>query len=66
MHGFAQLWNAIPEELKTTKQKIIHTIVMEILFVKKKMIRITESAENVYNVTRQNLHFANAPYNKKN
>lgn len=30
------------------------------------MIRITESAENVYNVTRQNLHFANAPYNKKN
>ena len=39
---------------------------MEILFVKKKMIRITESAENAYNVTRQNLHFANAPYNKKN
>ena len=45
---------------------------MEDLFVKKKkwykMINITtaKNAENVYHVSRQHLHFAHAPYNKKN
>ena len=33
---FVQLWNLFPEKLKTTKQKIIFTNVMEDLFAKKK------------------------------
>ena len=67
---FAQLQNSFPEELKTTKHKIKHTNVTEDLFTKKKwykiiiFITITESTENVYYVTRQNLHFAHSPYYK--
>ena len=33
---FVQLWSSFSEELKTAKQKIIHGIVMEDIFVKKK------------------------------
>ena len=33
---FVQLWNSFPEELKTTKQKIIFTNVTKGLFAKKK------------------------------
>ena len=59
---FVQLWNSFPEELKTTKQKIIHTNITEDLFLKKKIyikvFTVTESTENVYHVTWQNLYFA--------
>ena len=36
IHVFIQLWDSFPEELKTIKQKIIYTNVMEDLFMKKK------------------------------
>ena len=70
IHIFAKLSNLFPEELKTTKQKIKYKNVTEDLFVKKKKlyktlnITIAESTENFYHVTRQNLHFAQALYNK--
>ena len=56
-------------ELKTTKHPIIYTNVLEDLFVRKnnyKIMNITiaESTENVYHVTRQNLYFDHALYNK--
>ena len=35
-----QLWNSFLEELKTTKQKITYTNVMEDLFKKKKLYKI--------------------------
>ena len=67
---FVQLQSLFPEKLKTTKHKIKHTNVTEDLFMEKKwykiiiFITITESTENVYYVTRQNLHFAHSSYNK--
>ena len=39
IHIFVQLWNTFPDELKTTKQKIIHTNVMGDLLVKEKMLQ---------------------------
>ena len=61
---FVQLWNSFPRELKR-ELKIIYTNVTE---KKQKQnminIRIPESTENAYYVTRQNLHFVHAPYNK--
>ena len=36
IHMFVQLWNSLPEELKKTKQNIIHANVKENLFMKKK------------------------------
>ena len=36
IHMFVQLWNSFPEELKTTKHKIVHTNVMEDLFMKER------------------------------
>ena len=67
---FVKLQNLFPDELKTTKHKIKYTNVTEDLFMKKKwckiiiFITITESTDNVYYVTRQNLHSAHSPYNK--
>ena len=46
---FVQLWNSFPEELKTTKQKIIHTNIMEVLFMKKKHIKHTFFQALFYN-----------------
>ena len=65
IHMIVQLWNWLPEELKTTKQRITCTYVTEHLFVKKKndkktTITIVESTENVYHVKSQNLHFPHA------
>ena len=66
-----QLWNSFLEELNTTKQKIICTNITQDFYIKKKKlyeiinITIVETTENVYHVTRQNLHFAHAPFNKK-
>ena len=39
---FVQLWNSFSEELKTTKQKIVHTNIMEDLFMKKKKLYKTD------------------------
>ena len=67
---FVQPWNSSPEEVKTTKQDYVHKCNGRPCCEEKKRckiiinITILKTTENIYHVTRQNLHFAHTPYNK--
>ena len=69
------LWSLFPEEFKTEfyiheTEFYIHKCNQSPFHEEQKLfkflnITVTESLKNVYQVTRQNLHFAHVPYNTK-
>ena len=66
---FVKLWSSFLGKIKTQKPRRLYIQIWQKTFLwrkKYKVINITilESTDNGYYVTRPNLHFAHAPYNK--